>query len=195
MSTTSQSCHALRTFGVLALIVLLSGCTGFNCPVDRPSCCDNVLFGCNQFEMPQGCSCDDYFSQSYTGMKLQRSTPLYTKALKSVGGTWRVSLTKSSSGCDYLGDRVVNTLVMRERRRRVNVKLPGVTTLTGLRFGAKVRARGNYRTFFPRCSADIRTSIHFTDASNASVVGSVTTQCSQPGLSCSVTYQGSARRL
>lgn len=182
---------------VTALFVLfsLSGCSGAYCPYERPSCCDNVLFGCDQFEMPQGCSCDDYFSQSYGGMKLQRSTPLYTKALKSVGGTWRVSLTKTSSGCDYLGNKVTNTLVMRERRRRVNVKLPGVTTLTGLRFGAKVRARGNYRTFFPRCSADIRTSINFTDANNAAVTGSIATQCAQPGLSCSVTYQGTARRL
>jgi len=205
-----QSIFSIGKGIALSAVMLCLGCDGAYCPYQRPSCCDNALFGCTSSELPQGCSCDDYFSRSFSGMKLQRATPLYTEnvyspalrskaqrlnALRSVEGTWRVSLTKTSSGCDYLSDKVSRTFLIRERRRKVNVKLLGVTTLSGMRMGGRVRARGSYRTFFPRCSADIKTTISLTDSQNATVTGSLTTQCSQSELSCSVTYQGVAKRL
>jgi hypothetical protein len=45
---------------VIALALLISGCSGLNCPFERPDCCDNLVFGCGPFDLPDGCDCGDY---------------------------------------------------------------------------------------------------------------------------------------
>ena len=67
----------------------LTGCEGGGgvCPWQRPSCCDNNLFGCGPFDLPQGCSCGDYLSRSFQGIPLSAKASSSRRSLASVEGT------------------------------------------------------------------------------------------------------------
>ena len=106
--------------------VILTGCEGGNCPFQRPACCDNALFGCGPFDLPTGCSCGDYFSRSFQGEIKPSHQNLFTSADLSMDGTWRVSLTKTAGGCSYLQNSTKGTLLVRERSKKVSIKLRGV---------------------------------------------------------------------
>lgn len=182
---------------VLASLALMffTGCEGGNCPFQRPACCDNALFGCGPFDLPTGCSCGDYFSRSFQGITKTKKEGLFTKADLSMDGTWRVSLSKTSGGCSYLQNATKGTLLVRERSKQVSLKLRGVTTLKGNRSNKRVRARGQYKSFFPKCTASLSSTFDLIDSMNANVAGTVVIACQNSTLSCQASYAGKAVRL
>lgn len=185
---------------VVFLASSLVGCGGgFNCPFERPSCCDNLTFGCGPFDIPQGCSCGDYFSRSFNNIARARQEPLMTPArARAVGsaGTWRISASQTvSDGCPLLPKSVTYTVLIREKRRRVQVKVPGYLMLRGKRAGRKVRTQGSYSVALLGCRGSVRGDVNLRDPSNASLRVAIDATCENPDLSCDVTYEGSARRL
>lgn len=182
---------ALACFSLMFLV----GCEGGNCPFQRQACCDNALFGCGPFDLPTGCSCGDYFSRSFQGQPLQRRERLFTRANLSMDGSWRVTLTKTAGGCSYLQKSTKGTLLVRERAKKVSVKLRGVATLKGDRRDKRVRARGQFKSLFPKCTAAISSTFTLVDSMNANVSGGVQVSCSNSALSCQASYEGKAVRL
>jgi hypothetical protein len=187
----------LRRLALISLITILaSGCDGGgSCPFQRPSCCDNQLFGCGPFDMPQGCSCDDYLSRSFQGAALRSSAERKAPPSDSTEGTWRVSLRKVTPGCPQLSRQSQRTIIARERRRRVELKLLGYANLRGSRAARLVRARGQYRTLFPRCVADAQVKMSLIDPRSARVSAEIQVSCAQSALSCAATFEGVAQRL
>ena len=63
MRARPKGCYPSRMTKLIAiaLALLISGCSGLNCPFERPDCCDNFVFGCGPFDLPDGCDCGDYF--------------------------------------------------------------------------------------------------------------------------------------
>lgn len=187
-------------FGVVAS--LLTGCAGgFDCPFERPSCCDNALFGCGPFDLPNGCSCGDYFFKSFTGVNLPNKWPRQTLVtakggLADVTGTWRAIGTRNNTAaCPLLPKSATSTLLIREENKKVSVKLLGYSTLRGNRVGEVVRVQGAYKMPLLGCEAFIKTEINPTSASNSPVTTSVDWRCKVASRSCSVTYTGYAKRL
>lgn len=182
---------------IVVCLYALAGCDGGggSCPWERPSCCDNVLFGCGPFDLPQGCSCGDYFSRSFQGAPLQPQSDTTRRALTTTEGTWRVTLTKSGNGCSYLKKQTTATVLIRERNQQVSLKLLGFVTLRGNRVGRTVRTRGRLKVPFSRCAADVKSDINLSGLQAGSVSGTVAVSCSRAALSCSATYTGSMKKL
>lgn len=180
---------------VCLMAFALTGCEGGNCPFQRPACCDDTLFGCGPFDLPTGCSCGDYFSRSFQGVKKTKKETLFTRADLSMDGTWRVSLNKTSGGCSYLQDTAKGNLLVRERSKRVSLKLRGITTLTGVRYSRRVRARGQYKVMFPKCTAEFSSTFALINSMNANVSGTIAVFCRNAELSCQASYIGKAVRL
>ena len=184
--------------GIVALIALaLVGCEGggANCPWQRPSCCDNNLFGCGPFDLPQGCSCGEYFSRSFRGSPLQAKTAPVRQTMGTTEGTWRASLTKNGSGCSYLKRQTTATVLIRERNQQVTMKLLGFATLRGNRVGRNVRTRGQMRVPFSQCSANVKSEINLSSGTAATVSGKVDVTCRSQNLSCTATYSGALRKM
>lgn len=188
---------SLRVFTASLIVAILAvGCDGgVDCPLERPSCCDNQLFGCGPFDIPQGCSCDDYFARSFHGAVKRESAHAARLRRYTAQGTWRVSLQKTSTGCAHLPAQTRRTLIARDRYGRVEFKLFGYTKLRGIRTNRDVRVRGEYRTPFPRCTADIQVHMKIVDAVSATATSTLQVRCSQEALSCDATYSGAARRI
>lgn len=176
-------------------LIFLAGCEGGNCPFQRPACCDNALFGCGPFDLPTGCSCGDYFSRSFQGVQRVKKESLFTRADLTIDGSWRVSLKKTSGGCSYLQDSARGTILARERLTKVSLKLRGVTTLKGDRRHKRVRARGQYKSLFPKCTASLSSTFGLIDSMNANVSGTIVVSCQNAALSCQASYEGRAARL
>jgi hypothetical protein len=178
-------------------LLLVSGCNGGggSCPWERPSCCDNNLFGCGPFDLPQGCSCGDYFSRSFQGFPIRSKAVPVRQSLASTEGTWRVSLTKNGSGCSYLKRQTTATVLIRERNQQVSMKLLGFATLRGNRVGRNVRARGQVKVPFSQCAADVTSAISLASAISGSVRGTVAVSCATQNLSCTASYSGNIRKL
>ncbi len=181
---------------------LFTGCAGgFDCPFERPACCENVLFGCGPFDLPNGCSCSDYFMKSFSGFtlpnQLSRQTLISAKGgLADVTGTWRSTGTKTNStACPTLPRSATSTLLIREENKKVSVKLLGYSTLRGNRVGEVVRVQGAYKVPFLGCEAFIKSEIKPTSAANSPVTTTVDWRCKVASRSCSVTYTGNAKRL
>lgn len=187
----------MRRALLLGLVTMFfAGCDGgLNCPWDRPSCCDNVLFGCGPFDLPQGCSCGDYFSRSFQGMPLQRSSSRASMTPNSMEGTWRVSLQKKGNGCSYLSKTTTTTVLVRERKQQVNLKMLGFVTLRGNRVGKNVKPKGQFKVPLQRCTADISSDLNLTSATTGTVNGSVAVTCQNQALSCSTSYSGQLKKM
>ena len=182
---------------IVVCLCALAGCDGGggSCPWDRPSCCDNVLFGCGPFDLPQGCSCGDYFSRSFQGAPLQSQAGPALRTLTTTEGTWRVTLTKAGDGCSYLKKQTTATVLIRERNQQVSLKLLGFVTLRGNRIGRAVRTRGRLKAPLSRCAADIRSDINLSSLRAGSISGAVNVSCARQALSCSATYTGNMKKL
>ena len=177
--------------------MFIVGCNGGggNCPWERPSCCDNNLFGCGPFDLPQGCSCGDYFSRSFQGFPIQqRRTPQRSTPL-SMEGTWRLAVQKNGGGCSYLSKQSTATVLIRDRNQQVSAKLLGFVTLRGNRSGRNVRPRGQIKVPFPRCVADVTTNINLSSATSGAVTATVNVSCQNQSLSCSTSYSGSIKKM
>lgn len=180
--------------GLLAVVV--AGCNGgVDCPWDRPSCCDNALFGCGPFDIPQGCSCGDYFSRSFQGFELKQRASKAPVTSNSLEGTWRATLQKSGGGCSYLSKSSTATLLIRETKQQVNVKLLGFVTLRGSRVGKNVKPKGQIKVPVPQCTADVSSDINLTSATTGTVNGTVQVTCQKQALSCSASYSGQIKKM
>lgn len=182
---------------VVCLTLALAGCEGGggNCPWNRPSCCDNNLFGCGPFDLPQGCSCGDYFSRSFRGSPLQVKAAPVRQTTSTAEGTWRASLTKNGGGCSYLKRQTTATVLIRERNQQITMKLLGFATLRGNRVGRNVRTRGQIRVPFSQCSADVKSEMNLSSGTSATVSGTVDVACRSQNLSCTATYSGALRKI
>lgn len=186
----------------LVMVALLSGCAGgFNCPFNRPSCCDNVLFGCGPFDLPAGCSCNDYFLRSFNGTVLSQGNFSDSKISRassssSSSGTWRTRGEKKDvNSCPLLPRTASTTLLIRENTRRVSLKALGYVVLRGVRTGNTIDARGAIKIPALNCMAFIRSTLDITNPSKAPHSVTIDLRCSQPRNSCSSTYRGSAKKL
>ena len=186
----------------LALIVCLaSGCSGgFDCPFDRPSCCDNVLFGCGPFDLPNGCSCGDYFIKSFSGGVKSNQTPkagtISALDLRDTTGTWRAAGQKQiKTACPLLPVAPTTTLLIREETQRVSMKVQGITTLKGLRVGNVIKVQGAYKVPGIGCEAFIKAELTPSSVSTSPLTSTIDVRCINKKLSCNVSYKGTARKL
>jgi len=194
---TSGRGRMMKVLRACVLAIIVAGCNGGggNCPWERPSCCDNNLFGCGPFDLPQGCSCGDYSSRSFQGFPLMtRAAPPPSTSL-SMNGTWRLALQKNGSACTYLSKQSTSTVLVRERKQQVSMKLVGFTTLRGNRIGKALKPRGRMRIPHPKCSAEVDADVTLTGPATANVVGTVTVTCLDQSLSCTTTYRGNLKKL
>lgn len=177
------------------------GCGGFDCPFDRPACCDNVLFGCTIWDLPQGCSCEDYALRSYAGVRLANQTPkqppvTVSGVLADTSGTWRATGTKTSrNACPSMPMTSTSTLLIREQNRKVNVKILGYGTLNGSRTGDVIRAQGAFKVPGLGCEAFMRSEMVPASAVSSPMTVDISWVCRNPRQSCNVTLKGTARRL
>jgi hypothetical protein len=199
----------IRAFLAACLIVLsglLWGCaSGFNCPFDRPSCCDNVVFGCGTFDLPSGCSCSDYFLRSFNGTTLPQ-TPAQSVMISArsrvraqrvaAAGTWRATAQKTDfAACPLFPNNVTATLLLRETGSRVSMKLLGYGTMRGLRARNTVRAKGAYKVSALGCVAFVQSQLSLTNPSGSAYTVTLNWSCQSKANSCSATYQGSIKKL
>lgn len=192
---------ALAIFSAVTLS-LLSGCGGgFDCPFERPSCCDNVLFGCSIWDLPQGCSCDDYFLRSFNGAKLADQTPRMSRitpagVMADTTGTWRATGAKTvRTACPIMPQSSTSTILVREQNKKVSMKVLGYTTLSGTRVGDVVRAQGAYKMAPLKCEAFIKAEMTPNSAVNAPMTVNINWVCKDKKQSCSVTFSGVAKKL
>lgn len=188
---------SFRVFAAFVVIAgLAAGCDGgVDCPLERPSCCDNQLFGCGPFDLRQGCSCDDYLARSFQGVVIHGARGMPRSRRYTAQGTWRVSMQKTTAGCVHLPAQIQKTLLARDKNGRVEFKLLGYTTLRGVRLRREVRVRGEYRILLPRCMAETQVRMSLSDYRSATATSVLRIRCSQEALSCDVTYSGIARRV
>jgi hypothetical protein len=198
----------IRSFLAACLIVLsglLWGCsTGINCPFDPPACCDNVLTGCGTFDLPSGCSCSDYFLYSYQAsslpqtpvesVMLARQSKVRSRRISAVG-TWRATARKTDpSACPRFPTNVAGALVIREAGARVTMKLAGYGALKGLRARNTVRAKGAYKVPALGCVAFVQSQLALTNQTSSAYSVALDWRCENRAHSCSVKYQGSAKK-
>ena len=190
-----MSFRIVSQWHLLIVSFMMMSCNGgASCPFERPSCCDNALFGCGPFDLPQGCSCGDYFSRSFSGGALRVHPKSGKRGELSSDGIWRVALERTSGGCSYLDDKINQTLLIRERNRKVVVTILGVSTLRGNRMNREAKVRGQFRTISPRCVAEMRGDLSMVSASSLNVSSFVSVVCKQKELSCTASYAGRAKR-
>jgi hypothetical protein len=181
-------------FATLFFAIVLSACAGVSCPLTRPACCDNALFGCGPFDLPQGCSCGDYFSRSFSGAPKS----VATKQASSRGiqdSTWRISLERKSGDCSYLRNSIQTTLLIRSVGRQIQAKALGYPRLRGTRTSRSMKMRGKRQTGFAACTVQLDASIILTNPSEGTAQGSIEISCPASDLSCSATYYGMARKI
>lgn len=193
---------SLLSLSFVGLASLMVGCGGgFDCPFERPSCCDNVLFGCSIWDMPQGCSCDDYFLRSFNGVKLANQTPRNPQVtvagvIADTSGTWRATGSKTvATACPMMPQTNTATILMREQNKKVSMKILGYGTLTGSRVGDMIRARGAYKLPGFSCEAFISAEMMPSSAANSPISTTINWVCKNPKQSCNVTLKGTAKRL
>jgi hypothetical protein len=188
---------------LVVLLGVLSGCDGgFDCPFNRPACCDNTLFGCSPYEIPSGCSCGDYFSRSFYSSEPSArissiAAQVHQRAVSRTShGTWRFGGSKlDMSACPFIPQRVTRTVLIREKKRQVQIKIPGYTTLRGKRVGNRVRAKGSFSVALIGCRGALSGDMTLRGSYAASARVSLNAQCQNSQLSCQVTFEGTAQRL
>jgi hypothetical protein len=182
---------------LFVVLIFLTSCGGgFNCPFNRPSCCDNLLFGCGPFDLPQGCSCGDFFGGSLRSRFSVRQGQVVPMSVTSAGGKWRASVTRQSSTCSGLRSTLVSNVTITQTNDRIVMQVPGVTTLRGKRTGNSVSASGQYTPLsLVGCNAQVSSQMTLTSTSAANIAGSVTMTCRRAANNCSATYTGQAVKL
>jgi hypothetical protein len=186
----------LCCLSVLLIATFTVGCEGGNCPFNRPACCDNALFGCGPFDLPEGCSCNDYLQRSFSGksIKLNSQSPRSQAILQN--STWRVQLRKEDDNCPYLGRSIQRTVTIRRQGRRAEINLFGYSKLRGIVSNKEIRVRGVHRLNFPRCDVSLTALISEMSSTKGTATGRVAIRCQQqPALSCSTNFSGVAQRL
>lgn len=196
----------MRTYIAFLFSMILGffavGCGGgLDCPFDRPACCDNVLFGCSIWDLPQGCSCEDYALRSFAGVRLANQVPkpppvTVSGVLGDASGTWRATGSKTVAGaCPMMPVTSTSTVLIREQNRKVSMKILGYGTLSGSRIGDVIRAQGAYKLPGLSCEAFIRAEMVPASALSSPMTVDISWACRNSRQSCQATIKGVARRL
>ena len=187
---TSQSFLISALF--LVCSITLSGCDGsLDCPIDSPRCCDNILFGCGPFDLPQGCSCSS-FRYAPKGRGVSAKSP--TTKTNSFSGSYRVGLKQDTSNCQGFLKQVTGSIGVRESAGRITVTIPGFGVLRGQSSATELRASGIHKPLFSQCTAVAQVFMAAQSVGGATSAV-VTMNCPQKGRSCSARYMGSAVKL
>lgn len=185
-----------HSYLLTALAISFTSCSGgISCPFTPPSCCENALFGCGPFDLPQGCSCNDYFSRSFSGGA--KSTPARPPRSRKTprDETWRITLRKTSGSCPYLANQVTGTVLIRSAGNLVQVRPIGYPTLRGTRSRKLLRVRGTQTIGFAGCKAAISGALSQVSSSGGDVSASIDLACRTQVLSCQATFSGQARKV
>jgi hypothetical protein len=189
--------YSLRLIVLAIVVSFLTSCGGgLNCPFNRPSCCDNALFGCGPFDLPEGCSCGDFFGGSLRSRFTVKQGRFVPMSVESAGGKWRVSMQRRSSTCAGLRSSLVSNVKISQTSNRIVLQAPGVATLRGTRSGNTVTASGQYTPMLILgCNAQITSEMKLTSATTADVTGSVNMNCRRAANSCNARFSGKAVKL
>lgn len=185
-----------QAFSSLALLVLVQGCSqGGLCPLDTPDCCENYLFGCGTFDLPFGCTCEQYgvFSATKTPKVPSAASSKKSKPTRSLSGTWRGGLTRNKSTCLGAPANLNGVLFATERNGKLTIVVPGYGTLRGSGNAARgYKLRGAYVPFLSSCKADIQATFLSPRAGSARINAKLTYSCGSR--SCSAEYQGNLKK-
>lgn len=185
---------------LIALIATsVIGCdNGFNCPMDPPSCCFNLVFGCGLFDLPAGCSCSDFSSVLVAPAKLVSSKKLQTigntKLSKAPGitGNWDGDLGRVENSCSASLSQISGKITVTKASDKATIDVPSYGALRGLNRGALTTARGIYRQ--SGCQANVGASIRNLRAGRALAIVNTQLSC-KSGLSCSAQFKGLIRKI
>lgn len=192
--------HKLRKIVTSALLVMaVNGCdNGFNCPMDPPSCCFNLVFGCGLFDLPSGCSCSDFFSVPVAPAKLASEKSMVsmenTNISKSPGisGRWDGDLGRVKNSCSATLLQISGKISVKKEGNSATIEVPNYGVLKGQAKGALTTARGSYGQ--SGCRADVGASIRNQRAGRAQSIVNAKISCSS-GLSCRAQFRGDLRKL
>ena len=183
---------------VFCLAVFLTGCDiAYDCPVDTPDCCYNVLTGCQLFDLPQGCSCSQYgFGLAATGKAAHISQYLSRTSTSKVGfsGSWSGTLRRSSSSCAGSLAKLSGVAIIKDRNGRISANIANYGIVKGKKTRQGFSASGTYSTLFSGCSALVNISFKSTGTNTADTNTSVIYSCPFAAASCQMRYHGSLRR-
>jgi len=187
--------YVLNALVTLFISLSLVGCNGgLNCPIDTPSCCDNVLFGCGVFDLPFGCSCDQYGRFLSTNVAALKSVSA-AKSTPSPGlnGNWSGILRRSSASCSgFLQEARGMLHVTTGKKRTVNVLIPGYGTLKGRRLTGGYRVSGTYSLPRSSCRANIVAKFKKTRNAAGNISARIFYSCR--AYTCSVKYAGAFQK-
>lgn len=184
-----------KQFLKVSLIIPMLGFLGCNgildCPIDPPSCCYNIFFGCDIFEIPEGCTCSQY------GLGLSSSS-LQTKVLsvrpnsqtkKSPGfiGNWSGKLKRVSTNCTNTLRTVDGEVRIRKDKQGFRIDIPGYGKLFAEDNHRRIRAKGVYNV--ASCQAEILASLQSIRAGVAKTDVSFRYLC-RKDFQCSAKYNG-----
>lgn len=182
--------------GALFLSLAFSSCDGgYDCPLDPPECCYNVLTGCQLFDMPQWCSCSQYGLYSAQLKKASASIETLQQYISRPGlsGSWRGILRRAYSVCPASLPQVSGVVSIRQKKTRVYVTVPGYGVLRGRTNKRGFSAQGTYRAFNV-CTA--RASLNFKSKTRGSgeADAAVSTSCFSTQGQCTMKYRGTVFR-
>ena len=173
-------------------LLLLGGCdSGIDCPLDPPDCCYDVLFGCQLFDMPMGCSCSQYGLGFATSAKTApRKKALTTTPANRLSGNWSGNLKQSSSSCRGVPKSISGRMHITQRKNKVSIEVPQYGKLRGKvagRRGFAVVRR--YALPIPLCNAFIEADMRSNKPGVGAASAQVNVYCGSEKL-CSASYNG-----
>lgn len=114
---------------------------------------------------------------------------------RSTTGVWRLTARKADvTACAYLPRIVQKRVVIRESRGRAEMKVPGLLSLSGARFGDTVALSGARSMQQFGCQAKMNGTISLSSSRSGSIRLALDNSCVSANLRCSVTYVGEMRR-
>lgn len=190
----------MRKHFIIAFIAAsVVGCdNGFNCPMDPPSCCFNLVFGCGLFDLPAGCSCSDFSSVLVAPARLASPKNLRTsdntKISKSPGisGHWDGDLGRVENSCSVSLSQISGKITVKKVGDKATISVPNYGALQGRNRGALTTARGVYRQ--SGCQANVGASIRNWRAGRARAIVNTQISC-KSGLSCSAKFVGLIKKI
>lgn len=186
----------LGTLVSAVLALVLSGCSGgFNCPFEKPSCCDNALFGCGTFDLPSGCSCSDYFSSAVNKIDSRTLKVARATVRARFSGAWRVALSRGQATCPATPASLQGSVGISQTGNRISLRVPGYGTVRGVARGNGFEADSNYSSLPLSCSAKLHVSVGLVSPNSASVAVQTTVTCPKAVQGCSASYSGKGQRV
>ncbi len=186
----------IKRFFLGAAVLLCAGCEGgIDCPIDPPACCENVVFGCGLFDLPQGCSCSQY-GLAYTKLPPAPLTAAVAPRSVSPGlsGNWSGILQRGATTCSTLPAALRGSVRVAERKGIVNVTIAGYGQLRGKTTTAGYSVTGRYSVPFSSCSAKLATKFTTLRRGTGKAQVQIDYSCSKSKYACSAQYRGTLQK-